>query len=463
MSESIKDLINDFKEGKIEAVSKHKLRDESKQERNKVERLGTLKKEAKLKEKLLFITELAIPFNPSTGKEDEQFNREQKFRPYLAQSTVMRLVKGLCNESPEAKEVFMKKAGITEWETAGEELTDIDKKIFARYRVPRVYTLPVAKVNIPAFTGNAFGKDYLINVEKDPDNGQIVGELPLILKVNKLMSDMAFEELTEMETKIKDGELTYTKKEKEDAVRAVWAKVVVSGEYPLNYTTAVGIKLNSKSELADDLREMEPADMFENLILVRRNKEIKTSLDKYTNGEFSAIDYYNDFWEFDMNCPNETDPAALGLGTRYDKAMVALKDMANSDAFIASLLATLDGDKDWEKIFLNSAYVSKFNDSLEDSFLECTRKIIDINSPYLTNRVVQFNTEIITMIFGEEGEDRIAEASVGIGTEGNLDENASKDANKANTLNIGEMANNEVNVEINEVELEIQDGGDKEI
>ena len=164
-----------------------------------------------------------------------------------------------------------------------------------------------------------------------------------------------------------------------------------------------------------------------------------------------------------MNCPNETDPAALGLGTRYDKAMVALKDMANSDAFIASLLATLDGDKDWEKIFLNSAYVSKFNDSLEDSFLECTRKIIDINSPYLTNRVVQFNTEIITMIFGEEGEDRIAEASVGIGTEGNLDENASKDANKANTLNIGEMANNEVNVEINEVELEIQDGGDKEI
>lgn len=460
---NVLELIQDFKDGKVEGISKHKLRDESIQEKNRNFRLKTLKKESLLKEKLLVLTEIAIPWNPMTGEEDETYNRDQKFRPYLAQTTVMLMCKGMANENEKAKETFLRKSGVAEWDTSDlENITDVDREVFKKFRVPRLFTLPVAKVNIPAFTGNVWGKDYLMDIQRDETTGEIIGEVPLILKVNKLMADMAFEEVSQYEKDIKDGKENPTDKEKKDHISDIWAKVVVSSEFPQNYGICAGIKLNAQSDVANpnEICETDPKDMMSNLFLIRRNKEVKESLEKYSNGAYSKLDYYDDFWEFDMNCPKADDPKEIGQGTRYEKPMTSLRDVAGADAYIKSLRNAIDADNDWEKIFLSSVYVSKFNSSLEDSFLQCVRKIIDINDPYLTDKVVVANAEVITLIFGDEGEERIAEASIGSGNEGNLDEAASRKANKENTINISQMAENNDEVGVNELELDADNDND---
>lgn len=467
---SILDLINDFKDGKIVGVSKHKLRDESKQERFKSERLKSLKKESQMQYKLLVITELAIPFNPATGKEDDVYDRDNKFRPMLAQSTVMKMIKGIVNENKEAKDSFMRRAGVEEWDTEDvETITDQDRLVLNRYRVPRTFTLPVTNVNLPAFTGNVYGKDYLVEVEKDPDNGEYIGEIPLPLKVNKLMSDMIFEEINQYRKDIKEGKIqpVPTDKEQKEAEKKFWTKVTISGEFPRNYVMAVGIKLDAEGEIAvpNMIAETEPKDMMENMFLFKRGDELKAALAKYNGGSFSKVDFYDDFFELDMNCPKESDPMQLGLKTRYEKSASYLKDNTTSDAFIKSVNALIDSDRDWEQIFLSSVYISKFNSSIEDSFLTACSKVIDLNDTFMTNKVVQANSQIIELIFGEAGEDKVAEATIGMGEEGSLDEKASKEMNKEHTINISAMANNTEGeeIKIDELEIQIEDNGDKQI
>lgn len=461
---NVMELIQDFKDGKVEGISKHKLRDESIQEKNRTFRLKTLKKESLLREKLLFLTEIAIPWNPATGLEDDTYNRDQKFRPYLAQTTVMLMCKGMANENPQAKEALLKRSGVTEWDTTDlENVTKTDREIFKRFRVPRLFTLPVAKVNIPKFTGNAFGKDYLMNIERDEETGEIVGEVPLILKVNKLMADMAFEEVSQYEEDIKSGRFNPTEKEKKEHIKNIWSKVVVSSEYPQNYGICAGIKLDAQQNVANknEICEQDNSEMLTNLFLVRRNKEVKESLAKYTEGSYTAIDFYDDFYEFDMTCPKADDPKDIGQGTRYEKPMIAFKDVPGSEDYIKSLRSAIDADNDWEKIFLSSVYVSKFNSSLEDLFLQCVRTIIDINSPFLTDKVVSANAEVISLIFGEEGEERIGTASISGGVAGKLDEAKAFKANKENTINIADMAENNTNEEVLVEEINI-DGEDIE-
>lgn len=460
----IMDLINDFKDGKIAGISKHKLRDESKQERFQAERLKGLKKESQMQEKLLILTEYAIPFNPMTGEEDETYNRDQKFRPYQANSTVLRMLKGMANQSEGAKNTFMRKAGVDEWDTEDiETITDVDRAILKRYRVPRTFTLPVTNVNIPAFTGNVYGKDYLVEVEKDQDTQEYIGEIPLPLKVNKLLSDMVFEEINKLNAEIKAGKVTFTEQEKKDEIKKFWKKVVVSGEFPRNYVMAVGIKLDAEGAIANkaDIVEMEPKDMIENLYLLKRSDELKKSLDKYNGGAQSKFDYYDDFYEFDMNCTKESDPMQLGKDTRYVRAVEYLKDAANVQPFIDSVTKLVDSDRDWEQIFLSSVFVSKFNPSLEDSFLQCCSKIINLDDEFLTNKVVQANQQIIELVFGEEGENRVAESMAGMGNEGSLDEKASSAANKEHTIDIGNLANNVEDMGSETTELNLDLNQDK--
>lgn len=430
---NVQELLNSFASGELSGVSALKLRDENIQKKKGNKRFATLKREPKKKSKLLIITELAIPFNPFTGVEDETYNRDSKFRPTQSETTITLLIKRIANDNPEVKKIYMDKAGVEKWDTSDlETVTAEDKKIVARYRVPRKFTLPVCRVNIPSFTGNAYGKEYLMKVERDELTDEIVGEIPLPLQVNKLMNDMKYEEIAKLEEQIANKEIVLNEKDKEAKIKTIKDKVIVSGDYPLNYVLAIEIPLDTKYKYKEDtfISEATKENFMNKMVLVKCTAEIESALDKYINGEYEALDVYTDFWEYDMSCSDDQDKKDLGRNTRYEKAMVSLIDHTSFTSFVKAYREYMDEVKDLEKIFMNSVYVSKFNQSMENTFLDAVKTVIDIDSPYITARVAGANSNIISMVFGEEGDDKLADASIGMIAEGNLDEKESRKAGK---------------------------------
>lgn len=80
---SLESFLEDLKEIGEDGTSKYQLRNENVQTKNRVARIPKLKKELKKKSKLIIPAELALPFNPLTGKEDEKYNPDKKFRPNM--------------------------------------------------------------------------------------------------------------------------------------------------------------------------------------------------------------------------------------------------------------------------------------------------------------------------------------------------------------------------------------------
>lgn len=430
-----KELLSKFRSGDVATSSTLNLRDEDLQKKDTRVKIGKLKKAQKKKSKLLFVRDLAIDWNPLTGERDAQFNKTHKFRPDTSVTSTILALKANMNENEKAKEVFMTKANVTEWDTSDIEIvTDTDKIIFGRYLFPRVFTLPVISVNLPSFTGNAWGKKYLTKVERDPETRQIVGETPILLKFSKFLNDMCYEERQELEAKISSGDIQVTDEDKKELVRKINAKRVISDIYPDNYALAYEIKQDSKFKIADsaDIASKEPNEVIENLRLVPRNAEVEKALERYRTGENENIDYYMDVFEYDMVCGNDTDPKKIGADTRYNGSQLPLKNLPECEQVLKSIRGFLDETEDIEKIFMNSAYIYPFDESLTQQLADCIRAQFPIEgNPYLTNKVIKANAEVITTIYGSAGADLIAQAAIGLGTEGNLDEvKSSKEAEK---------------------------------
>ena len=290
---NVQELLSSFASGELSGVSALKLRDENIQKKKGSKKFATLKREPKKKSKLLIITELAIPFNPFTGVEDETYNRDSKFRPTQSETTITLLVKRIAHENEEVKKIYMDRAGVEKWDTSElEKITEVDKQVVARYRVPRKFTLPVCRVNIPSFTGNAYGKEYLMKVERDELTDEIIGEIPLPLQVNKLMNDMKYEEIAELEEQIANKEIVLNDKDKESKIKTIRDKVIVSGDYPLNYVLAIEIPLDTKYKYKEDtfISEATKENFMSKVVLVKCTAEIESALDKYINGEYEALD-----------------------------------------------------------------------------------------------------------------------------------------------------------------------------
>ena len=151
------------------------MRSEDLQKKKRAPRIKMLKKELKKKAKELIVLEIALPFNPATGEEDEMFNPSHKFRPPVSATSAALIIKKYANESAATKERLMKRAGITEWDTSDPDtFTEQDAEVLKKYRVPRLFTINVVSVKIPAITKDR-SRDYAIKVNRDPNTGDIVG------------------------------------------------------------------------------------------------------------------------------------------------------------------------------------------------------------------------------------------------------------------------------------------------
>lgn len=417
-------------------VSKLNMRNEEKQRKFQPKRFNHLKKEKRKKSKLCFVKEIAIPFNPKTGKEDDTYNTGSKWRPPYSVESVIKLVKSYAMESEEAKQALMQHAGISSWDvTDPDTVTDEDYRLFSSYLTARIFSIPAVHVTIPSMCNNAYGRDYTVDVKVDPVTGQYIGEVPLILQAHKFFIEMAYEELADYNDKLNSGVFKHDEKQQKEYRQGIFSKVPISDLAPINFIQAFEIPLNQKFELNDDkcLVTSDKAFVDKQTVLVRMNRTISDVLDKFCGGDYSAVDKYPEYFVVDMSCPNDTEsPTELGKRTSYERELNTLKDMEGYDNFRAATVDYLDNFKDLEETVFRSSFVSRYDSSVDTQLLTACNSLIDLKNPFLTQKVIESNKDFLMLALGEKFDELQLEVECGISdkAEGNLDSAAAKQVAK---------------------------------
>lgn len=417
-------------------VSKLNMRNEEKQRKFQPKRFNHLKKEKRKKSKLCFVKEIAIPFNPKTGKEDDTYNTGSKWRPPYSVESVIKLVKSYAMENEEAKQALMQHAGISSWDvTDPDTVTDEDYRLFGSYLTARIFSIPAVHVTIPSMCNNAYGRDYTVDVKVDPVTGQYIGEVPLILQAHKFFIEMAYEELADYNDKLSSGVFKHDEKQQKEYRQGIFSKVPISDLAPINFIQAFEIPLNQKFELNDDkcLVTSDKAFVDKQTVLVRMNRTISDVLDKFCGGDYSAVDKYPEYFVVDMSCPNDTEsPTELGKRTSYERELNTLKDMEGYDNFRAATVDYLDNFKDLEETVFRSSFVSRYDSSVDTQLLTACNSLIDLKNPFLTQKVIESNKDFLMLALGEKFDELQLEVECGISdkAEGNLDSAAAKQVAK---------------------------------
>ena len=417
-------------------VSKLNMRNEEKQRKFQPKRFNHLRKEKRKKSKLCFVKEIAIPFNPKTGKEDDTYNTGSKWRPPYSVESVIKLVKSYAMESEEAKQALMQHAGISSWDvTDPDTVTDEDYRLFGSYLTARIFSIPAVHVTIPSMCNNAYGRDYTVDVKVDPVTGQYIGEVPLILQAHKFFIEMAYEELADYNDKLSSGVFKHDEKQQKEYRQGIFSKVPISDLAPINFIQAFEIPLNQKFELNDDkcLVTSDKAFVDKQTVLVRMNRTISDVLDKFCGGDYSAVDKYPEYFVVDMSCPNDTEsPTELGKRTSYERELNTLKDMEGYDNFRAATVDYLDNFKDLEETVFRSSFVSRYDSSVDTQLLTACNSLIDLKNPFLTQKVIESNKDFLMLALGEKFDELQLEVECGISdkAEGNLDSAAAKQVAK---------------------------------
>jgi hypothetical protein len=460
---AIDELIQRMKTGAVATVSQFKLRNEAIQNKVRLARIERLKREVKKRSKMIVVLEIAVPFNPFTGQEDDKYNSENKYRPLMSATQSSLVLKTLAHSDADVKTAFMARANVEEWDTSAlEQLTEEDKKVFRLYRFPRVFTIPVVTINEQRITGLSFGKDYTISVERDPITGEIIGEYPIALKANKFYSDLAFEEMNhinacielardnkpyELKSKMKEvqafhlsGTLGAIIDEDLKKIRqAVYNKIPVSSDRPSNYTIIYELGLENDLSIKDaaGLATLAPEELEKMARIARMTKELTEAFTKFKDGTYSRQDKHYDIWEIDMICPSSVSDSSnameIGKETRYEAPQVRLWEEPFYIKFYETLLKCLDNTGDLEQRFLYSARVSKLDESVERKILD----VVDQNNEletniFVTKKLIESNAEFISMAYGDAGDLFVTEATLGMRDveDGTLDAEAAQKAGK---------------------------------
>lgn len=474
----IDDLVRKLNAGEIRGDSAYKLRNEEAQNRVRIKRIPRLAYELKKNAKLLIPLELALPFNPMTGQADEKFNEGNKFRPLLSPTSAALAVKKMAEQNPVLKETLMLRSGVKEWDTSDTpDLTSVDREVFRLYRFPRIMTMKVISIKDQRITGQEFGVEYVVNVDRN-EFGQVEGDWPMFLQANKFFRDRNFEEaehIKDLEKKAKAGEdwksqsksklkdlqsadlAGIPEKEFKELLGKVYGQTIVSEDYPSNYLVLYEVPLNTNMEVQDldQFKTLAPEELDKMMRIAKLTKELSGGLDGYRGGKYTKkFDKHYDFWELDMSCPveitSDQPKRDIPKGTRYESPVNALYEEQDSPvswtkenyaSFVNLIRNKQDDSENLEERFLFSAYVKKYDQSIENRLLEAIAidDPIDGSDPFITEQVIKQNANFISKVFGADGDMLVSSVEAGISDteKGVLDE--TKAAADARGVNLAEM------------------------
>lgn len=405
MATTLDSVLAKFKN--VHAPTTSEFRNESLQTKIQVPRINRLKKERKKKSKLLVLREIALDFDPVQGLETEQYNRDCKYRPAISATTMMLNLKELAEVNEDTKRAILRKSGmdITEWDTTDiDHLNKTDKEVFLKHLYPSIYTVNVCKVKLKSIANNAFGKDFRVKVERDRMTGQVIGDEPVLLKLNRFLNMIASEEYGVIAEENEKSH-KYTADELKDVRLKIRDRtVLVSSDRPANYIIAIEIPLDERTEIPSSfsLSGWERKDFLEHMVLIPVSGKLKIAIDNYQNGTYYKADIHDNFLEIDMYCSNDEDKMELGKNTTYEKPSETIKDRKDYDAFIESFREFMDNDNNLEGIFQASNFISDFKSDTEAALYDAIAAFIPENDPRLTANVVHANAEVVNKMYSDE-------------------------------------------------------------
>lgn len=416
-------------------------RNENKQNKSRASRFDHIEKKSKKRSRVLCLTELAFPFDPRTGEETETANAENFYRPSSSTETAVATFKMLANDNPELKEFYELKAGVDNWDVSDlEEVNSTDMKVFSRYRKPVVFTQVVVDVEIPAMTGKDSVVQYLVNIDRDAETQEVVGEMHPLLKVNKLFNDRAWTARKEFEDNYRTGkEPKLNEKDLKEKRRSFYKDMAVSGEHPVNYALCIELPLDEQLNLNAQLKGLEDKDIKELFKLHKYSHNFRKAIDLFTNGTNIKNDLCTNFFEVDMICSDDTDKGALGLNTTFGKvdSSDSISKHDDYEAFNISLMNVLDSEEFAEEVdaqFKRSSFARKFGDEEEAMLYDALKSVFKLEDARVTDKVIIQNQEVITRAFGDAGMDRVISAMGEGQLPDALDEVEAKKAGDAYTL-----------------------------
>lgn len=446
MAMTMSEILEKMEKVGSDGSSQLQMRSEDLQHKQMVRRLPLLKNGVKKKSELLLEVELALPFNPETGEADEKFNAKRKYRPPFSATTMALALKEMAGSNEALKNTLMKRAGVSEWDVSEPEtFTKADWVVFAKYRVPRVFTVIVTHVQIEAAGTGQFGRDYAVSVKRNED-GDVVGEMPGFLVANKFFRDRNYEELNAYNESIANGTCKDDDKKQKEVRGSIMGKAPVSDDKPANYVRLFEFPTDMEYVIANnvDLAGISAESIRDFEVLSRYKKGIRQAAEKYQDGSWKKFDKFFDFWTIEMSGPAEGDDsttagkAKIGLDTTFEKPTVPLNDEESYDsgektkALVEALREYIDSDPNLEKKIRTSMRIPVYDEEVEDMIYRSLGTVIDVErDEYITNKVITNNKDFILRVFKEAGEEMLEEIEAGLSErkEGNLDsEEAKKEA-----------------------------------
>lgn len=442
-------LLEKLLNGDIKAGSALNIRNEQNQKRDFSKAIPKLKRDKGKVSKLLIFKEIATPFDAVTGSTAE-FNEDFKWRYATGQAEVIKAVKTACQSNEDLKKLYMAKATTSSWDVSNpNEVTMEDLKIFRPHTVIETFTYPVVNINIPLFTPGQYGQDFLIDVKRDPMTGLIEGQIPVALQVRKFFSDLAFEEVQELKKENANSARPLTDKELKEKIKPIYNKVPISDEMRRNYVLAIELPLTPKSKFEDgfSLEGMTHEDIAKRLVRISKTDELLTGMTDLLDGTREDEDRFADFWEIDMKCPAEAEnELELYKKTGYTAApIVKIDGVKGFKDFEKAVSDYRENTADSiDKIMSASVRLRKLSDDDNDNLIEAAGRLVDMESPYLTTKVIKANANFLTLALGEKGDALLVQADLQLTPEGSLDEKAAEKEYKANVTSIlSEIDNSE--------------------
>lgn len=417
--------------GEVKAGSELSMRSESKQNKFKMETHQKLERKKGKMSKLLIPTEIALPFNPATGVEDETYNETNKFRPVASTRTVAKLIKSYAEEVPATKQRLMEMAGVQEWDTANcEELNDTDLKIFKPYIVPSIFTINTFSTSVPGMT-DWDSISYILDVERD-EFGKIVGQVPLPVQANRFFAAIAQEEIDVYRKDVKEERITATADEVKDKEKKIREDVIkVSSDFPTNFVRLVELEIDDEYNLKTDLGRVTAVNFDNYVYQSKLNKELREAIKNF-NSSWKAKNVYWDFLEVDMKCPERVElngmpeAAVITKDTKYEKVEDTkfIKNDANFDSFLKAYEEYIDSHPNVERTVWATTKIHKYDTAIEERLIEALEEYIDLDNPFITDKVVKNNKDFIMTVFGEKGDMLVMESDAGVSgrKEGSYDE-----------------------------------------
>lgn len=392
-------------------------RNENKQNKSRASRFDHIEKKSKKRSRLLALTELVFPFDPRTGEETETANSENFYRPSSSTETAILAIKTLASEDEKLKDFYALKAGVDDWDVSNlEEVNSTDMKIFSKFRKPIVFTQTVVDVEIPAMTGKDTVVQYLVDIDRDAETQEVVGETHPLLKVNKLFNDRAWTARKEFEDNYRSGkEPKLNEKDLKEKRRSFYKDMAVSGEHPVNYALCIELPLDEQLNLNAQLKGLEDKDIKELFKLHKYSHNFRKAIDLFTSGTNIKNDLCNNFYEVDMICSDDTDKGALGLNTTFGKVDSSDSISKNDDynAFNDSLMNVMDSETFAEEMdaqFKRSSFARKFGTEEEAMLFDALKSVFKLEDNRVTDKVIIQNQEVITRAFGESGMNAVVQA-----------------------------------------------------